>query len=218
MSRAMRILGRSAMPELISRPHRSPDVSIHPLIVRIAHWVNAGAIIVLIMSGLEIHNAYPTLPFKAPKAVTLGGWLGGATQIHFAAMWVLLASGLVYLAYGIGSGRFRRKLWPISPRAVLDDAAAALSGRLSHEDLSVYNSIQKLLYSGVILAGVIVVLSGLAIWKPVQFQALSIVFGDFDTARIVHFLAMSAIFLFLILHIVMALAVPRSLRAMIFGH
>jgi thiosulfate reductase cytochrome b subunit len=190
---------------------------IHPLIVRITHWINAGAIIVMIMSGLEIHNAYPTLPFKVPGAITLGGWLGGATQWHFAAMWVLMTSGLIYVIYGFLSGRFRHKLWPISPREVGADLGAALSGRLTHDDLSVYNAVQRLLYSGVILAGIFAVLTGLAIWKPVQLQALTMLFGDFDRARIIHFLAMCAIFLFLVLHVVMALAVPKSLRAMIRG-
>jgi thiosulfate reductase cytochrome b subunit len=190
---------------------------IHPLIVRLTHWINAGAVTVMIMSGLEIHNAYPTLPFKVPRALTLGGWLGGATQWHFAAMWVLMTSGLIYVAYGMISGRFKRKLWPISPREVLADVAAALSGRLSHKDLSIYNAVQRLLYSGVILAGIVAVATGLAIWKPVQFQVLTMFFGDFDRARIIHFLAMCAIFLFLVLHVVMALAVPKSLRAMIRG-
>jgi thiosulfate reductase cytochrome b subunit len=100
---------------------------------------------------------------------------------------------------------------------VLGDTLAALSGRLSHADLSVYNAVQKLLYSGVILAGIIVVLTGLAIWKPVQFQDLTYLFGDFDQARIIHFLAMSAIVAFLVIHVVMAFLVPRSLLAMIRG-
>jgi thiosulfate reductase cytochrome b subunit len=190
---------------------------IHPLIVRITHWINAGAIIVMIMSGLEIHNAYPTVPFKVPRILTLGGWLGGATQWHFAAMWVLMTSGLIYVTYGSVSKRFKRKFWPISPRDAAADVKAALSGRLSHADLSIYNAVQRLLYSGVILAGIVAVLTGLAIWKPVQLQALTLFFGDFDRARIIHFLAMCAIFLFLILHVVMALAVPKSLRAMIRG-
>jgi thiosulfate reductase cytochrome b subunit len=190
---------------------------IHPLIIRVTHWINAAAIIVMIMSGLEIHNAYPTLPFKVPRILTLGGWLGGATQWHFAAMWVLMTSGLTYVTYGFVSGRFKRKFWPISPREAAADIKAALLGRLSHADLSIYNAVQRLLYSGVILAGIVAVLTGLALWKPVQLQALTLVFGDFDRARIIHFLAMCAIFLFLVLHVVMALAVPKSLRAMIRG-
>ena len=190
---------------------------IHPLIVRITHWINAGAIIIMIMTGLEIHNASPTLPFKVPRALTLGGWLGGATQWHFAAMWVLMTSGLIYIMYGVISGRFKRKLWPLSPRVATADVVAALSGRLSHDDLTVYNAVQRLLYSGVILAAIVAVATGLAIWKPVQFQALTLLFGDFDRARILHFLATCVIFLFLVLHVVMALAVPKSLRAMIRG-
>ncbi|QBR72805.1 thioredoxin reductase [Beijerinckiaceae bacterium] len=190
---------------------------IHPLIVRVTHWINAAAIIIMVMSGLEIHNAYPTLPFKVSRAITLGGWLGGATQWHFAAMWVLMTSGLIYVAYGFGSGRFKRKFWPIRPSDVVADIRAAVSRRLSHDDLSIYNSVQRLLYSGVILAGFVAILTGLAIWKPVQFQLLANMFGDFDQARIIHFLAMCAIALFLVIHVVMAVAVPKSLRAMIGG-
>ena len=128
-----------------------------------------------------------------------------------------MARGLIYVIYGFVSGRFKRELWPISPREVVADTLAALSGRLTHNDLSIYNAVQRLLYSGVIAAGIVAVLTGLAIWKPVQFQVLTNFFGDFDRARIIHFLAMCAIFLFLILHVVMALAVPKSLRAMILG-
>jgi len=190
---------------------------IHPLLVRLTHWINAVAIIVMIMSGLEIHNAYPTLPFAVPKAVTLGGWLGGALQWHFAAMWVLVANGLAYISYGVLSGRFARKLWPISLREVAEDLVAAITGRLSHMDPCRYNAVQKLLYLGVILAGIVVVLSGLAIWKPVQLQILCLLFGDFDQARLVHFWAMAAILGFVILHVGMALTFPRSLAAMIRG-
>jgi thiosulfate reductase cytochrome b subunit len=190
---------------------------IHPFIVRITHWFNAGAIIVMIMSGLEIHNAYPTLPFKVPRTLTLGGWLGGATQWHFAAMWVLVTSGLIYVIHGFVSGRFKHKLWPISPREIVADITAALTGRLSHKNLLIYNSVQRLLCGGVILAGLVAVLTGLAIWKPVQLQTFTMLFGDFERARIIHFLAMCAIFLFLVLHVVMTLAVPKSLRAMILG-
>jgi thiosulfate reductase cytochrome b subunit len=190
---------------------------IHPLIVRITHWINAVAIVAMIMSGLEIHNAYPTLPFKVPSFFTLGGWLGGATQWHFATMWVLVGNGSVYVAYGLASGRFRRKLLPISPRGVIVDGLAALRGKLAHHDLSKYNSVQKLLYAGVIGAGIVIVLSGLAIWKPVQFQELTFLFGDFDNARLVHFLMMASIALFLVVHVGMALLVPRSLLAMLRG-
>jgi thiosulfate reductase cytochrome b subunit len=115
------------------------------------------------------------------------------------------------------TGRFRRKLLPIRARAVVSDLTAALRGKLSHDDLSVYNAVQRLLYLGVIIAGVVIVASGLSIWKPVQLKYLTDFFGGYDTARYVHFFAMSSIVAFLAIHIVLALLVPKSLRAMIVG-
>ena len=190
---------------------------IHPLWVRITHWINAIAMLVMIGSGWQIYNASPLFSFDFPRSITLGGWLAGALLWHFAAMWVLVVNGLVYLTFGIATGRFRRKLFPIRPAEVVADAFSALRGKLSHEDLSMYNAVQKLLYLGVILAGVVIVLSGLSIWKPVQFQELTSLFGGYDTARFVHFFAMAAIVAFLIVHVSVALLVPRSIRAMVIG-
>jgi thiosulfate reductase cytochrome b subunit len=190
---------------------------IHPVWLRITHWINFIAVAVMIGSGWEIYNASPLFPFAFPPAITLGGWLAGALLWHFAAMWVLAVNGLLYLVLGFATGRFRRKLIPIRPAEVLADAKAALSGRLSHDDLSVYNAVQRLLYLGVIVAGVVIVLSGISIWKPVQLQELTALFGGYDAARYVHFFAMSAIAGFLVVHVIMALLVPRSLRAMITG-
>jgi thiosulfate reductase cytochrome b subunit len=200
---------------------RGPAVAgaiIHPAWLRITHWINALAVLVMIGSGWEIYNASPLFPFNFSRHITLGGWLAGALLWHFAAMWVLVINGLVYLALGFGTGRFRRKLLPIRPREVIGDFRAALSGRLSHADLSVYNAVQRLLYLGVILAGVVIVLSGLSIWKPVQLHELTMLFGGYDAARYVHFFAMAAIAGFVAVHVVMALLVPKSLRAMITGH
>jgi thiosulfate reductase cytochrome b subunit len=191
--------------------------TIHPAWLRIAHWVNAIAVVMMIGSGWEIYNASPLFGFDFPKSITLGGWLAGALLWHFAAMWLFVVNGLVYVTLGILTGRFRRKLLPIRPGEVITDARAALRGRLSHDDLSVYNAVQKLLYLGVILAGVVVMLSGLAIWKPVQLQELTGLFGGYDVARYVHFVAMASIVVFLLIHVVMAFVVPKSLRAMIIG-
>jgi thiosulfate reductase cytochrome b subunit len=132
-------------------------------------------------------------------------------------MWVLAINGLVYMTLGIVTGRFRRKLWPIRTREVFADVKAALTFKLSHEDLSVYNAVQRLLYLGVILAGIVVVLSGLSIWKPIQLQELTALFGGYDAARYVHFFAMAAIVGFLVVHVLLAVLVPKSLRAMITG-
>jgi thiosulfate reductase cytochrome b subunit len=191
--------------------------TIHPVWLRITHWINAVAVVVMIGSGWEIYNASPLFPFNFPKTITIGGWLAGALLWHFAAMWLFVVNGLVYVTLGILTGRFRRKLLPIHPGQVIVDLRAALRGRLSHDDVSVYNAVQKLLYLGVILAGVVVVLSGLAIWKPVQLQELTALFGGYDFARYVHFAAMAAIVGFLLIHVIMAFVVPKSLRAMIIG-
>jgi len=198
-------------------PAASGGRVIHPLWVRITHWVNALATLMMIGSGWQIYNASPLFPFAFPSGITLGGWLAGALLWHFAAMWLLAVNGLVYLVLGIATGRFRRKLLPIHPGDVIADTRAALRGRLSHDDLSVYNAVQKLLYLGVILAGIVIVLSGLAIWKPIQLQELTALFGGYEVARYVHFFAMAAIVGFIVIHIVMALVVPKSLRAMIAG-
>jgi thiosulfate reductase cytochrome b subunit len=191
---------------------------IHPVWVRITHWSNFIAVTVMIGSGWEIYNASPLFAFVVfPPAITLGGWLAGALLWHFAAMWVLAVNGLLYMVLGIATGRFRRMLVPIRPAEVLADAKSAFTGKLSHDDLSVYNAVQRLLYLGVILAGIVIVLSGISIWKPVQLQELTALFGGYDAARYVHFFAMAAIAGFLLLHVIMALLVPRSLRAMITG-
>jgi thiosulfate reductase cytochrome b subunit len=191
---------------------------IHPRWVRITHWINALAMFVMIGSGWQIYDASPLFDFlNFPSQIALGGWLAGALLWHFAAMWLLVINGIVYVTLGFATGRFRRKLLPIRLRAVFADSLAALRGRLSHDDLSVYNSVQRLLYAGVLVAGVVIVLSGLSIWKPVQFKYLTAVFGGYDTARYVHFFAMSAIVAFLAIHVALALIVPKSLRAIILG-
>ncbi len=196
---------------------REPAKVIQPAWVRTMHWINALAMILMIMSGWQIYNASPLFDFRFSHAITLGGWLGGALLWHFAAMWLLMLNGLAYLVTGIATGRFRSKLLPISPSGVISDARAALTFKLAHDDLSKYNYVQKLLYAGIIAVGIVIVLSGLSIWKPVQLQWLTALFGGYDVARYVHFTCMSAIVAFLIVHVLLALLVPKSLRAMIIG-
>jgi len=196
---------------------REPAKVIQPAWVRAMHWTNAVAMILMIMSGWQIYNASPLFDFRFPGSITLGGWLAGALLWHFAAMWLLMVNGLIYLITGLATGRFRRKLLPITPGGVVSDVKAALTFRLAHDDLSKYNYVQKLLYAGIIVVGVLIVLSGLSIWKPVQLSWLVALFGGYDWARYVHFFCMSAIVLFLIVHVALALLVPKSLRAMIIG-
>jgi thiosulfate reductase cytochrome b subunit len=206
-----------------AKPADLPQVSsgsavvIHPGWVRTTHWINVIAMFVMITSGWQIYNASPLFPFTFPLAITLGGWLAGALLWHFAAMWLLAVNGIIYVALGILTGRFRRKLLPVRPTDVIRDLGAALTGKLSHDDLSVYNAVQRLLYVGVIAAGAVALASGVSIWKPVQFQEVVAVFGGYDAARFVHFFAMATIVGFLVIHVTLAILVPKSLRAMILG-
>jgi thiosulfate reductase cytochrome b subunit len=207
----------SSLAAAEDHPITVPAKVIQPAWVRVMHWINALAMILMIMSGWQIYNASPLFDFRFANAITLGGWLGGALLWHFAAMWLLMINGLAYLITGFAAGRFRKKLLPITPAGVLSDLKAALTFKLAHDDLSIYNSVQKLLYAGIIVVGVIIVLSGLSIWKPVQLQYLTALFGGYDIARYVHFICMSLICLFLIVHVALAVLVPKSLRAMIIG-
>jgi thiosulfate reductase cytochrome b subunit len=193
-------------------------VKVHPLVVRITHWINALAILVMVASGWRIYNASPLFEsFTFPEALTLGGWLAGALQWHFAAMWLLALNGLVYVLYGIVSGHFRRKLLPISPGAVLRDVSQALRGRLAHEDLSVYNAAQRAAYLVLILALMLLIATGLAIWKPVQLQELAALMGGYEGARFLHFFAMSLVVFIVVVHVVMVALVPRTFPTMITG-
>jgi len=190
---------------------------VHPLVVRVTHWINALAILVMVLSGWKIYNASPLFDFAFPDEVTMGGWLAGALQWHFAAMWVLVLNGMIYLAYGLVSGHLRHRMFPISLGAMAGDIFNALRGRLSHDDLSVYNAAQKAAYLGAIALAVGLVLSGLAIWKPVQFYALAALMGDYEGARLLHFFCMAGLVLFVLVHVVMVLLVPKTFLTMITG-
>jgi thiosulfate reductase cytochrome b subunit len=192
--------------------------TIHPAWVRIFHWVNAAAVIAMCLSGWQVYDASPIFrSVTFPASITLGGWLGGALLWHFAVMWILVANFLAYLVLSVATGRLRAKLFPVSLRSIASDLAAALRGKLGHGDLSQYNAVQKFAYLVVIADIALLVLSGLAIWKPVQFTVLRTLMGGFDNARVVHFVAMSVLVGFFAVHVVMVALVPRSLLTMIRG-
>ncbi|HXC90412.1 MAG TPA: cytochrome b/b6 domain-containing protein [Stellaceae bacterium] len=211
-------------------PARVRAVQLHPLSRRIMHWVNALAIVVMIMSGWRIYNYYPALPlhFGFPYYLTLGGdftvteaisnddGLVNALYWHFAAMWVLVLNFLAYVIVGIVSGHFRRDFLPITIGAFLRDLFDALRGRLGHQ-LGEYNAVQKMFYWGVLAAIVVTILSGLSIWKPVQLQGLTWLFGGYEFARVVHFFGMATIVGFLVVHLALTALVPKTLVAMVLG-
>lgn len=201
----------------MASPKTDDGRAIHPLWLRVTHWLNAVAVVILTLSGWRIYNASPLFGFRFDDSVTLGGWLAGALQWHFAAMWLLAANGLVYLLLNVGSGRLWKRFFPLSARALFADLRAALRGRLSHADPRRYNSVQRAAYLFVMVDSVLLVLSGLVLWKSVQFPLLRELLGGYEAARRVHFLAMAALVGFVALHLAMATLVPRSLRAMILG-
>jgi thiosulfate reductase cytochrome b subunit len=198
-------------PEQQTRP-------LHPLPLRIMHWTNALAMMVMIGSGWKIYNdevLFGWLHF--PEWITIGGGPEGALQWHFFAMWILVINGFAYVVYGLATGRFRRMLLPIRIREVFQEIRKALRLDLQHDDLTRYNAVQRLLYVGIIVVIIVQVLSGLIIWKPVQFSELSFLFYDFQGARLAHFIGMVAIVGFVLVHVALALIVPQTLLAMVKG-
>lgn len=196
---------------------RPPKVKpLHPRLVRWTHWINAISIFLMVGSGWRIYNASPLYGFRFFDELTIGGWLGGALQVHFAAMWLFVVNGLVYLVYGFASGHFRRTFLPLRIAEIWRDFRLALDGKLEHKGPG-YNAVQKLAYVGVVAALVLVVASGLAVWKPVQFPWLTFVMGGYEGARLVHFFAMTAIVAFVLLHLALVAIVPKTLLPMLWG-
>ena len=206
------------------------QVLVHPVIIRLTHWLNAIAILIMVGSGWRIYNNVPIFHWlEFPLWATLGGdpdltyarnsdvGFSNALLWHLAGMWLFAVNGLVYLTYAVLTGRLLRRMFPIRPSEVVEVIADTLRLKLAHEDLTVYNAVQKLLYLGVIAAMILAALSGLSLWKPVQFQSLITLFQSFQGARLVHFLCMSAIVIFLAVHVALALLVPRTLLSMITG-
>jgi len=202
-------------------PKTNPKISgakkLHPWQVRVMHWLNVIAMLVMIPSGWGIYNDNPILPFTFPDWAALGAGAGERLLWHFAGMWLLGVNGLFYLGYGAVTGRFWRKLFPIRFSEIIETVRETLKLHLAHEDITHYNAVQKLLYLVVIVAGVTQVLTGIAIWKPVQVSWLTWMFGGFQGARNVHFLGMIVIVGFIVVHVALAVLVPKTLWAMITG-
>lgn len=206
------------MPPAPVASHAPHAPRLHPLPIRIMHWTNAVAIFIMVGSGWKIYNdevIFGWLHF--PDALTFGPYAQHALQWHFFGMWVLVLNGLAYVTYGFATGRFRRMMLPIRLRDLVANIKDALRLRLAHDDPTRYNTVQRILYVGVLLVGVLIVLSGLAIWKPVQFSELLSLFYDFQTARLIHFLCMAAIVAFVAVHVTLAILVPHTLVAMVTG-
>jgi thiosulfate reductase cytochrome b subunit len=204
---------RSVTPQFFPPGHR-----LRPLPIRIMHWINAAAMLVMITSGWGIYDDDVIIRgFHISHFWRLGDWAAWSLNWHFAGMWFLVINGIAYLIYAFVTGRFRERLLPIRPADVVHTVLDTLHLRIAHEDITVYNAVQKLLYIVVILAGITQVITGLAIWKPVQFSGLAASLGGFQAARVLHFTGMAAIVGFLLVHVALALLVPKTLWAMLSG-
>jgi thiosulfate reductase cytochrome b subunit len=182
------------------------------------HWTNAIAMIIMIMSGWGIYDDYVIIPgLHFSETLRLGAWAAPSLSWHFAGMWLLAVNGMCYVTYGLVTGRLRKRMLPIRLRELVQTVRDTLHFKIEHNDLTVYNAVQKLLYIVVILAGISQVISGLAIWKPIQFSGLVNLFGSFQGARIVHFWGMAVIVGFVLVHVALALLVPKTLWAMLAG-
>ena len=191
---------------------------LHPLPVRIMHWINAVVMLVMITSGWGIYDDDVIVRgVHFSQFWRLGDWAAWSLNWHFAGMWFLTINGLIYLVYGFATGRLREKLLPIRPAEIVQTIVDTLHFKIAHEDITVYNAVQKLLYIVVIFAGISQVVTGLAIWKPIQFSGLVSLLGGFQTARVLHFAGMAVIVGFLIVHVALALLVPKTLGAMVTG-
>ncbi len=174
--------------------------------------------LVMITSGWGIYDDDVVVRgLHFPQALRLGEWAAPSLNWHFAGMWLLVLNGLAYLTYGLVTGRLRERLLPIRFSELVTTVRDTLHLKIAHEDLTTYNAVQKLLYVVVILAAASQVVTGLAIWKPIQFSGLVSLLGGFQDARIIHFLGMSVIVGFLVVHVLLSLLVPQTLWAMLAG-
>jgi Ni/Fe-hydrogenase b-type cytochrome subunit len=192
----------------------------HPLIIRITHWLNAIALFIMITSGLRIYNASPLFDFSFPKEITFGGWLAGARQWHFFAMWLFVLNGIIYVFYNVFSKHGRRTtLFGRSDiGGVFPMVLYYLRIRKEHPPQGKYNSLQKLAYTVVPFLALGGVLSGIAIYWPVQFSSIASLFGGYENARLWHFIFMSLLVIFTAGHLFMvAIAGWNNFLSMITG-
>lgn len=203
-----------------------------PLLIRITHWVNVPVLVIMAMSGLEILLAYPFFGprgaeygwvplagWMPPEWMRAGGWLAGARHLHFAFAWALVINAALYLGYLAVSGEWRRRLFwpPRDTRPAVQQLLFYLRVRKQAPAKNLYNGLQRSAYTGALVLAVLEVLSGLAMWKPVQLHRLTWLMGGYDGARVIHFLALLGLIGFVITHVVMVILHWRQFPAMITG-
>lgn len=203
-----------------------------PLLIRITHWVNVPVLAVLAMSGLQILRAYPYfgpqgerwtwVPLQGwmtPDWMRAGQWLAGARHLHFLFAWFFVINALVYLGHLVWSREYKRRLFwpPRDTKPMIQQIAYYLRLRKQPPEADLYNGLQRHAYTVALVLALLEVLSGFAMWKPVQLGWLAALFGGYDGARVVHFLALLGLMLFVVGHVIMVLLHPRSLVEMVTG-
>lgn len=206
---------------------------VQPWLIRVTHWANLVLLAIMAGSGLRILVAYPFLGARGaeyawyplqgvnpPASLTIGGWLAGARHWHFAFAWLFVANAVAYIAYLFASGEWRRRLF--FPRRDARNAWGTLLHDLrlrkeAPEPIGLYNGMQRLSYSGVLAMTPFAILSGLAMYKPVQLPRLTSILGGYDVARTFHLLVLAALALFTVVHVVQVLLHPRTLVDMTLG-
>jgi thiosulfate reductase cytochrome b subunit len=222
----------AAEPEPAGTPAR-PLVHRHHWIVRLTHWVNTVVLVGMMASGLQIYNAYERFGIRgtrlplpnpldmhpAPRWARLGGWLAGGLNWHFFLMWPLVLNGLLYVGYLAFTGEWRPLLFrPRDVGPAIEMQKYYLHLRKDHPPQGKHNALQKSAYSFIVLLGMLSVLTGLALWKPIQLAWLTALFGGYELARYWHFAAVWLFVAFIVVHVILVLVVdPASLRGMITG-
>jgi thiosulfate reductase cytochrome b subunit len=218
-------------PAPVAEGHRTGRRA-QPAAIRLAHWINIPLLVIMAGSGLQILSAYPALgprgalyswyPFQndaPPSWLRFGGWLAGARHWHFAIAWFLILNGIIYLSYMIASGEWRRRVF--IPTRDTSNAVAMfayyLRIRKTPPPEDFYNGLQRLAYTSAILFGIVVVMSGLAIYKPVQLYWITAAFGGYDVARVVHLSCLVLLALFTVMHLVLVALHPRTIVTMVTG-
>jgi thiosulfate reductase cytochrome b subunit len=214
------------MADVHSKPRKR-----QPWPIRVTHWLNGPLLVLMGASGLQILAAYPSLgsrgrpyawyPFhgQAPPAwLTVGGWLAGARHIHFALAWLLLGNAILYASYLLVSGEWRRRLFLLrrDTRNALATIAHYLRLRAAPEQ-GLYNGLQRLAYTSALGLAALEVLSGLAIYKPLQLRRLAWLLGGYDSARAIHLLGLALLAAFTVTHVILVALHPKTLRDMISG-
>ena len=210
-----------------------PFVRRHHWIVRLTHWINTVVLVGMMASGLQIYNAYERFGIRGtrlplpnpldmhpvPHWARLGGWLAGGLSWHFFLMWPLALNGLLYLGYLLVAGEWRPLLFrPRDIKPAIEMQKYYLHLRREHPAQGKHNALQKGAYSFIVVLGMLSVLTGLSLWKPVQLSWLTALFGGYELARYWHFVAVWLFAAFIVVHVVLVFTVdPASLRAMITG-